>query len=88
MTARTRTRRRPHLPMRPTWRCRVCAADWPCGPARLALLAEFHRNRVALCLYLSAQYVRALEDLAEYAPNAPRENLYNRFIAWPPVPRR
>jgi hypothetical protein len=74
--------------MRPTWRCRVCAARWPCGPARITLLAEFHRNRVALSLYLSAQYFAALQDLTEYAPNAPREDLYARFIGWPPNPRR
>lgn len=73
--------------MRPTWRCRACAAAWPCHPARLALLAEFVDDRVGLCQYLAAQYVHALDDLARHAPNASREGLYARFVGWPPASR-
>ncbi|MFI6760698.1 flavin reductase [Micromonospora sp. NPDC050417] len=78
---------RAHVPMRPTWRCRACVADWPCGPARLALLHEFRGQRIALCLYLSGQYVDALKDFAEYAPNTSTKGLYERFVGWPPIPR-
>jgi hypothetical protein len=42
----------PHVPMRPLWRCRSCAAEWPCQPARLSLLVEYRGNRTALLLYL------------------------------------
>lgn len=74
--------------MRPAWRCRVCAAAWPCSPARLALLTEFVNNRVGLCQYLATQYVQALDDLSRHAPNVPRRGLYTRFLGWPSGSRR
>jgi hypothetical protein len=85
MSRRARIRRsmRLHLPMRPSWRCRRCAGRWPCPPAKLGLLADFGRNRIALCQYLSGQYVRALDDLAAFSPNGPREDLCARFMGWP-----
>lgn len=85
MSRRDRIRRamRLHLPMRPSWRCRRCVGRWPCPPAKLGLLADFGRNRIALCHYLSGQYVHALEDLAAISPNVPRQDLYARFMGWP-----
>ncbi|TWH67584.1 hypothetical protein [Micromonospora olivasterospora] len=38
---------RPHLPVRPIWLCRVCGHTWPCGAARLSLLAEYREDRTA-----------------------------------------
>jgi hypothetical protein len=72
-----------HLPMRPAWRCRRCAGPWPCPPSKLGLLADFGRDRIALCQYLAGQYVHALDDLAALRPNAPTTDLYARFMGWP-----
>ncbi len=80
----TRTTLGRHLPMRPTWLCRVCAGAWPCAPAKLALLTEYRRrHRIALCDYLAGQYLDALDDLSTHSPNTPRGDLYARFLGWP-----
>ena len=55
---------RPHLPMRPLWRCRGCGALWPCQPARLALLAEYRDDRVGLLVYLGTMMAEAGDQLA------------------------
>lgn len=48
---------RPHVPMRPLWRCRGCGAHWPCQPARLALLGDYRHDRTALLVYLGTLMV-------------------------------
>ncbi len=70
--------------MRPLWLCRVCAAAWPCPPARLLLTLEYRRDRVALSVYLASQLFDATADLIKLNPNpalTPVE-LFDRFLAW------
>nr|WP_229400750.1 flavin reductase [Micromonospora okii] len=76
-----------HDPVRPIWLCRRCAAPWPCGAARVALLAEYRGDRVGLALYLAALMVEAEEQLARLAPSTPPGNLVSRFLSWVRVPR-
>lgn len=72
-----------HQPMRPMWRCRVCAAPWPCQPARISLLNQYNRRLVDLCQYLAGQYLKAIEDLIRVNPNHLPSNLHLRFLGWP-----
>ncbi|MFC8298575.1 hypothetical protein [Micromonospora orduensis] len=75
---------RPHLAMRPLWLCRVCAAAWPCAPARLLLAMEYRADRVALSAYMAGQLFEATADLCRLNPDPapdPRE-LFARFLAW------
>ncbi|WP_347404376.1 hypothetical protein [Micromonospora sp. WMMD961] len=51
-------RYRPHVAARPSWRCRVCGAAWPCSPARLSLLGEYRENRTGLLIYLAGTRTR------------------------------
>lgn len=73
---------RPHLPMRPLWMCRACGQPWPCGPARLSLLAEFKGERTALILYLSGQLAEARDQLAQLGGVGSPADLTDRFISW------
>ncbi|SCE84251.1 hypothetical protein GA0074695_1538 [Micromonospora viridifaciens] len=73
---------RPHLPLRPLWLCRACAQPWPCGPARLALLAEYEGARTALIVYLAACREEAREQLAKLNTSEPPPELTGRFLAW------
>lgn len=73
---------RPHLPMRPLWRCRACGAEWPCQPARLALLVEYREDRTALLVYLSTLMAEAGAQLAQLNGNAPPADLAERFLSW------
>lgn len=68
-----------HLPMRPLWGCDTCQAEWPCRSARLALLAEYHDDRVALRVYLAALMAEADVQLSQVGRNA---DLYRRFLNW------
>ncbi|MDG4794295.1 hypothetical protein [Micromonospora sp. WMMD1082] len=79
---------RPHLPLRPLWLCRVCAAPWPCATARLTLVAEYADDRIALSIYLCAVLHEATADLYRLHPDDGPEPtaLFARFLAW--VPRR
>ncbi|MEW2382987.1 flavin reductase [Micromonospora sp. NPDC047707] len=73
---------RPHVAARPSWRCRVCGAAWPCSPARLALLGEYRENRTGLLIYLGTLMAEAMTDLADLnGPTVPA-NLHDRFLAW------
>lgn len=72
-------RYRPHVAARPSWRCRVCGAAWPCSPARLALLGEYRENRTGLLIYLAALLHEATPDLAGQFPP---ERLADRFLTW------
>ncbi|WP_422736402.1 flavin reductase [Micromonospora sp. WMMD729] len=69
-------RYRPHVAARPSWRCRVCGAAWPCSPARLALLGEYRENRTGLLIHLATLLDEATGDLADTAP------LTDRFLTW------
>ncbi|MEU7575006.1 hypothetical protein [Micromonospora sp. NPDC049240] len=83
---------RRHDPHRPLWLCRACGGPWPCGTARLTLLAEYGDSRVTLCVYLAGMLYTAVEDLCRLAPqDAPKPAaLHERFLGWaaPRRPRR
>lgn len=64
-----------HLPVRPTWRCVVCGDNWPCEPARIALLNQASGDSVGLLVYLAAQLMDAIEDLGDAAT-------FERFLVW------
>ncbi|MEU7845636.1 flavin reductase [Micromonospora sp. NPDC049114] len=72
-------RYRPHVAARPSWRCRVCGAAWPCSPARLALLGEYRENRAGLLIYLATLLQEADGDIG--GSTAP-DLLTNRFLTW------
>jgi hypothetical protein len=72
-------RYRPHVAARPSWRCRVCGAAWPCSPARLALLGEYRENRTGLLVYLGMLMQEAVTDLTNQVPP---ERLTDRFLTW------
>lgn len=72
-------RYRPHVAARPSWRCRVCGAAWPCSPARLALLGEYRENRAGLLVYLGMLMQEAVTDLTNQVPP---ERLTDRFLTW------
>jgi hypothetical protein len=77
-------REREHLPLRPLWICRICAAAWPCAPARLSLWHEYAHDRVSLAIYLSGLLHEAAGDLYRLTPNPgpdPAE-LFARFLGW------
>ena len=72
-------RYRPHVAARPSWRCRVCGAAWPCSPARLALLGEYRENRTGLLIYLATLLQEADEHLgSQLGP----DRLTERFLTW------
>lgn len=77
---------RSHLPLRPLWLCRTCAAPWPCAPARLALVAEYAHDRVALSVYLCTVLHDAAADLYRLHPHDGPDPvaLFARFLAWAP----
>ncbi|MBY8875869.1 flavin reductase [Micromonospora sp. PLK6-60] len=72
-------RYRPHVAARPSWRCRVCGAAWPCSSAKLALLGEYRESRTTLLIYLGTLLAEALTDLADHPTPAA---LADRFLAW------
>ncbi|MDG4779927.1 hypothetical protein O7614_09750 [Micromonospora sp. WMMD961] len=77
-----------HLPRRPSWLCRVCAATWPCACARMLLRVEYGADRVALSIYMASQLFDATADLLKLNPEPapdPRE-LFDRFLAWTAQP--
>ncbi|MFY1617122.1 flavin reductase [Micromonospora sp. WMMD736] len=71
-------RYRAHVAARPSWRCRVCGAGWPCSPARLALLGEYRENRTGLLIYLATLLDEATGDLPSLDPG----RLADRFLTW------
>ncbi|MEU1888450.1 hypothetical protein [Micromonospora sp. WMMD987] len=80
---------RRHLPLRPLWLCRVCAGPWPCGTARLALVAEYAHDRAALHVHLCAVLHDAAADLYRLHPDTGPDPaaLFTRFLAWVPRTR-
>lgn len=74
----------PHTPIRPIWLCRACGHPWPCGDAKLALLAEYERDRVSLFVYVAGALGDAADDLAKLGADGPNdEELFDRFLCWP-----
>ncbi|WP_320067401.1 hypothetical protein [Micromonospora sp. RTGN7] len=75
---------RPHVPLRPLWICRACGAPWPCGTARLTLLADYRNSRIALAIHLAGMMYDAVEDLRLLdSRDVPRpEGLHARFLGW------
>lgn len=73
---------RPHLPMRPAWLCRSCAAPWPCSTAQLDLVAEFHGHSVALAFYLAASMYEAMDDTYRLGGRPAHGALHARFLGW------
>nr|WP_245730666.1 flavin reductase [Micromonospora pallida] len=69
---------REHVAARPSWRCRVCGAPWPCSPARLALLTEYRGHRTNLLMYLAALMLEAAGQL----PPTAAPTLATRFLTW------
>ncbi|NBE83871.1 hypothetical protein GVV04_23480 [Micromonospora sp. NEAU-HG-1] len=73
-----------HLPLRPLWLCRACAAPWPCAVARLTLLREYADARVTLLMYLAGLLHDAADELYTLNPHDAPEpgQLFDRFLAW------
>ncbi|WP_239312619.1 hypothetical protein [Plantactinospora mayteni] len=71
--------------MRPLWLCRRCGHPWPCGAAKVALLAEYRDNVVSLCLYLASCLHDAIDDLHQLRPNdtGSTAGVFDRFLGWP-----
>ncbi|MEV4844088.1 flavin reductase [Micromonospora matsumotoense] len=67
---------------RPSWRCRVCGAAWPCSPARLALLGEYREDRTALLFYLGTLLAEAMSDLATLHDGVTPPDLTARIVTW------
>lgn len=84
MTARPR----PHLPMRPAWLCRNCAAPWPCGPAQLDLVAEFYGHSIALAFYLASSMQEAVDDMYGLGGRPDLVVMHTRFLGWLSLARR
>lgn len=78
---------RDHVAVRPTWRCSACGASWPCSPAKLLLLAQYHGNMPGLLVYLVTLREEAAEQLAELGSGTPLASLHKRFTDWVPVRR-
>ncbi|PSK65776.1 hypothetical protein B0E53_02270 [Micromonospora sp. MH33] len=71
--------------MRPLWSCRRCGQPWPCGAAKLAVLAEYREVPVSLFLYLAGCLHDAIEDLHRLNPSVTGSaaDMFDRFLGWP-----
>jgi len=67
-----------HVPIRPSWQCVACGADWPCAPRRAELRAESPDGRVGLALFMARYFHEALDD----HPTTPAGDVYARFVGW------
>ncbi|MGN9890417.1 hypothetical protein [Micromonospora sp. L31] len=76
---------RDHLPLRPLWLCRTCGQPWPCGRAKLALLADYDGSPVSLFLYLADLLHDAIDDLHKLNPSTTGSaaDMFDRFLGWP-----
>ncbi|SCL29264.1 hypothetical protein GA0070624_3850 [Micromonospora rhizosphaerae] len=74
-----------HLPLRPLWLCRRCGQPWPCGAAKLVLLAEYQDTPVSLFLYLAGCLHDAIDDLHRLNPSetGSAADMFDRFLSWP-----
>ncbi|WP_329017452.1 flavin reductase [Micromonospora rifamycinica] len=68
--------------MPPLWRCRGCGTEWPCQPARLALLVEYRGDRTGLLVYLAALMAEASAHLSQLNADVAPEKLAGRFLGW------
>jgi hypothetical protein len=74
-----------HLGERPTWICRVCGDPWPCAGARRELRIEFRWFPSVFKIYMMGQMADAAADL-EPGAAGPSAAMYERFVAWLPIP--
>ncbi|MCW6003839.1 hypothetical protein K1W54_04480 [Micromonospora sp. CPCC 205371] len=66
----------------PRWDCKGCGKDWPCDPAREALLAEYRNQPGQLAMTMC----KLMEDATTVLGQHP-DDMFERFIAWTkPVP--
>ncbi|MGN9805973.1 hypothetical protein [Micromonospora sp. L32] len=74
---------RRHVAARPAWRCRVCAAPWPCPAAKLGLRIEYADDPVALSVHLCGLLHDAAGDWLRLHPRpADPAELFARFVGW------
>ncbi|WP_245854817.1 hypothetical protein [Micromonospora wenchangensis] len=72
-----------HVAARPAWRCRACAAPWPCQPAKLSLRREYAHDRPALAIYLCLLMHDAIADALRVGTGPVDPAAYfTRFLAW------
>ncbi|MFY1586197.1 hypothetical protein ACN267_17000 [Micromonospora sp. WMMD734] len=72
-----------HVFARPAWRCRACAAPWPCQPAKLGLRREYAHDRPALAIYLCLLMHDAIADALRVGTGPVDPAAYfTRFLAW------
>ncbi|GGM62153.1 hypothetical protein GCM10011608_54100 [Micromonospora sonchi] len=75
--------RQRHAPLRPIWICTGCAHPWPCGPARVELLADYAGQRRDLAVDLAELLREATADLTRICPEPPDPvAAYARFLGW------
>jgi hypothetical protein len=67
-----------HIPVRPSWRCRACRADWPCQRRRDQLRRVTAGSTTTLGLWMLSYYTLAVKDL----PNIPVATMYRRMFGW------
>lgn len=74
---------RRHVPARPVWRCRACAAPWPCQPAKLGLRIAYAGDPDALTGHLRGLLHDAIADRRHTNPgDVDRAALLARFVGW------
>ena len=72
-----------HLAARPAWRCRACAAPWPCQPAKLRLRREYAHDHAGLAIYLCVLMHDAIADaLGLRSGEIDPADYFARFIGW------
>ncbi|MEU7608407.1 hypothetical protein [Micromonospora sp. NPDC049204] len=67
-----------HAPNKPGWDCLQCEQPWPCAPAKVTLSELYQGEAQGLAMSLAGYYYDAANDL----PGTPREELYQRIVAW------
>ncbi|WP_240762741.1 MULTISPECIES: flavin reductase [unclassified Micromonospora] len=70
-----------HTPLPPTWLCRIDAHPWPCGEAKLALLAAYADDRPGLLTLLSKLKEEAEDQLTQLDGGRPVDAT-DRFLTW------
>jgi hypothetical protein len=69
---------RMHSPVRPSWRCRACHADWPCDRRKSQLRRETAGSTTTLGLWMLSYYTLAVSD----RPDVSASVLYRRMFSW------